>query len=135
MASRGPTQQEVAAKYQQLENQRRQLMAKMSELEGEQHEHGLVVDCLSKVDSNRKCFRMIGGVLVERTVKEVLPAVSQNKNQIGQVLTVLTKQFESKSKEVEDFKSKYGIQSQGQQQQQQQQQNQSDDAKSAGVLV
>lgn len=28
------------------------------------------------MDGDRKCFRITGGVLVERTVKEVLPAVA-----------------------------------------------------------
>lgn len=51
-------------------------------------------------------------VLVERTVKEVLPAVTQNKAQITQVITMLTGQLSKKQKELEAFKSKYGIVSQ-----------------------
>ena len=31
----------------------------------------------------RKCFRMVGGVLVERTVKDVLPALVSNKDKMG----------------------------------------------------
>lgn len=42
----------------------------------------LVVDTLKEVDPSRKCFRLIGGVLVERTVKEVLPALENNKEQV-----------------------------------------------------
>lgn len=44
----------------------------------ERDEHKLVVDTLSKLESERKAFRLVGGVLVERTVGDVLPAVSQN---------------------------------------------------------
>lgn len=33
---------------------------------------------MSKLEGDRKAFRLIGGVLVERTVGEVLPAVQQN---------------------------------------------------------
>lgn len=38
-----------------------------------------MIETLNEVDGNRKCFRMIGGVLVERTVKEVLPSLENNK--------------------------------------------------------
>lgn len=34
------------------------------------------------MDASRKCFRLVGGVLVERTVKEVLPALESNKEQV-----------------------------------------------------
>ena len=44
--------------------------------------HSIVMDALKKVDPGRKCFRMIGGVLVERTVKEVLPALQFNSEQV-----------------------------------------------------
>lgn len=42
----------------------------------------LVIDTLKDVDPSRKCFRLVGGVLVERTVKEVLPALESNKEQV-----------------------------------------------------
>lgn len=42
----------------------------------------LVIDTLKDVDPSRKCFRLVGGVLVERTVKEVLPALEANKEQV-----------------------------------------------------
>ena len=38
-----------------------------------------MIETLNEVDGNRKCFRMVGGVLVERTVKEVLPSLENNK--------------------------------------------------------
>ena len=43
----------------------------------------LVIETLKDVDASRKCFRLVGGVLVERTVKEVLPALESNKEQVG----------------------------------------------------
>ena len=42
----------------------------------------LVIETLKDVDPTRKCFRLVGGVLVERTVKEVLPALESNKEQV-----------------------------------------------------
>lgn len=42
----------------------------------------VVIEALKNVDSSRKCFRMIGGVLVERTVGDVLPALENNRKQV-----------------------------------------------------
>ena len=46
------------------------------------HKIRLVIETLKEVEKDRKCFRMIGGVLVERTVNEVLPALELNKEQV-----------------------------------------------------
>ncbi|ORZ41061.1 hypothetical protein BCR44DRAFT_1424302, partial [Catenaria anguillulae PL171] len=37
-----------------------------------------VIDTMKPLDGDRKAFRLVGGVLMERTVKEVLPALEQN---------------------------------------------------------
>jgi len=44
-----------------------------------------VIETIKDVDGDRKCFRMIGGVLVERSVKEVLPALRKNREQVSVV--------------------------------------------------
>lgn len=33
-------------------------------------------------EPGRKCFRLVGGILVERTVKEVVPAVKTNRDNV-----------------------------------------------------
>jgi len=38
----------------------------------------LVIDTLKPLDPQRKCFRLVGGILVERTVTEVLPTLEKN---------------------------------------------------------
>lgn len=42
----------------------------------------LVIDTLQDVDPSRKCYRLVEGILVERTVKEVLPALENNKEEV-----------------------------------------------------
>lgn len=50
--------------------------------------HSLVTEALKEVNPERKCYRLIGGVLVESTVKEVLPALESNKEMVSRVFEV-----------------------------------------------
>jgi len=42
----------------------------------------LVLKTLEGVDQDRRCFRMIGGVLVERKVGEIVPALTSNTEKV-----------------------------------------------------
>ena len=53
-------------------------------------EHSLVIDTLKEVDETRKCYLIVGGVLVEQTVQEVLPALENYKEQIQKITETLT---------------------------------------------
>jgi prefoldin subunit 2 len=55
-----------------------QLANKLAEFEMELSEHELVVNQLRPLDKGRKAYRLVGGVLVERTVGEVIPALEDN---------------------------------------------------------
>lgn len=51
----------------------------------------LVVDTLTPLEESRRAYRLVGGVLVERTVGEVLPTVKANQEGIKQLLQQLAK--------------------------------------------
>jgi|SaaInlStandDraft_6_1057023.scaffolds.fasta_scaffold109739_1 chaperonin cofactor prefoldin len=108
------------------------LMGKITELEGEIHDHrfvnhcscfvlcalcllftyslaSLVIDNLKPLDAGRRCYRMVGGVLVERTVGEVLPAVESNKTKISESVEKLKEVMYRKDKEVREYQAKYKI--------------------------
>jgi len=66
-----PTTQEIQQNYNRLQNDLQTLASKIGELEQEAEEHGLVLSTLDEAlaeEPDRKCFRLVGGVLVERTV-------------------------------------------------------------------
>ncbi|KAL0189716.1 hypothetical protein M9458_016815, partial [Cirrhinus mrigala] len=69
----------------------------------------LVIDTLKEVDPSRKCFRLVGGVLVERTVKEVLPALENNKEQISKIVETLNSQMQVKGRELTEYRERYNI--------------------------
>jgi prefoldin subunit 2 len=55
-----------------------QIAQKISELEQEKEEHQMVIDTMKPLDESRICYRLVGGVLVQKTVKETLPNVQAN---------------------------------------------------------
>ena len=68
------------------------------------HVHRLVLETLEPLPVDRKCFRMINGVLVERTVKDVVPALKTNSEGLKKVLEELMKQYRTKQTEMESWK-------------------------------
>ncbi|THH13636.1 hypothetical protein EW146_g6612 [Bondarzewia mesenterica] len=104
--------QEVQQNYSQLQSELQSIAAKIGELEQEAEEHVLVLSTLNEAlaeEPNRKCFRLIGGVLVERTVKDVVPALQTNRDGIRKVIANLAEQYKSKEEDFEKFKREYNI--------------------------
>ena len=71
-----------AIQYRDLMAECQQLMTKIADLESDRNEHILVEDTLKPLDGGRRAYRLVGDVLVERTVSEVLPSITQNKNNV-----------------------------------------------------
>ncbi|KAK8555118.1 hypothetical protein V6N13_103847 [Hibiscus sabdariffa] len=108
--SKEPVNEQVIANmYAAMRSELNQIYSKITELEMEVSEHSLVINAIQPLDSSRKCYRMIGGVLVERTIKEVLPAVQRNKEGLEEVISRLNETLEKKKKDIVDFETKYKI--------------------------
>eukprot|EP00602_Paraphysomonas_sp_CaronLab_P009738 CAMPEP_0185024038 /NCGR_PEP_ID=MMETSP1103-20130426/6930_1 /TAXON_ID=36769 /ORGANISM="Paraphysomonas bandaiensis, Strain Caron Lab Isolate" /LENGTH=129 /DNA_ID=CAMNT_0027556881 /DNA_START=62 /DNA_END=451 /DNA_ORIENTATION=+ len=104
--------EEIVNRYKQMNAECQQISAKLQELTLEKDEHRLVIDTLSKLEPERKAFRLVGGVLVERTVGEVLPTVTRNAEGIAQITETLENNLKTKDAETKAFKAKYGIMTQ-----------------------
>ncbi|CAJ1958657.1 unnamed protein product [Sphenostylis stenocarpa] len=102
-------EQAVANMYASMRSELNQIYSKITELEMEVSEHILVINAIQPLDQSRRCYRMIGGVLVERTIKEVLPAVQRNKEGLEEVVARLNEALEKKKKEITEFETKYKI--------------------------
>ncbi|KAK4498942.1 hypothetical protein PRZ48_009453 [Zasmidium cellare] len=103
-------QQELQTQYSNYKENLQAIAQKIGEVEQEAEEHKLVLETLTPLDGERKCFRMINGVLVERTVKDVLPALQTNADGLKKVLEDLVKQYQNKQSEMEKWKKKNNIQ-------------------------
>lgn len=104
------TEQQVVATYKSLRAEVRQMAEKIAELEAETTEHDRVIQTLNELPKDRRAYRMVGGVLVERTVQEVLPAVTANRDGIAQVLAQLNDNIKQKEKAADEWQRKYNIQ-------------------------
>lgn len=63
-----------------------------------------MLETLEPLPEDRKCFRMINGVLVERTVKEVVPALKTNSEGLKKVLDDFVVQYKAKQSEMDKWK-------------------------------
>lgn len=63
-----------------------------------------MLETLDPLNVDRKCFRMINGVLVERTVKDVKPALQTNSEGLKKVLDDLVKQYKTMQDDMEKWK-------------------------------
>ena len=52
-----------------------------------------MIETLDGVEKDRKCFRMVGGVLVERKVGEVEPALIGNRDKVIRVRFLLHSRY------------------------------------------
>ncbi|XP_066261507.1 prefoldin subunit 2 [Euwallacea similis] len=112
-AAKGPDPQEILAGFQALRTEQRSLSSKLSELEVDQNEHKMVIETLKNVNEERKCFRLIGGVLAERKVKDVLPILITNFEKLKEVIEKLNEQITKKGQEINEYREKFNIRFRG----------------------
>ncbi|XP_076457479.1 prefoldin subunit 2-like [Babylonia areolata] len=110
---KGKTQEQIVAGFQELRQQQRNIASRIAEVEMDMKEHELVIETLKEVAPDRRCYRMVGGVLVERTVGDVLPTLTTNKEQMSQFVETMGKQLESKGKEINAYREENNIRIRG----------------------
>eukprot|EP00457_Paulinella_chromatophora_P023028 gb/GEZN01026238.1/.p2 GENE.gb/GEZN01026238.1/~~gb/GEZN01026238.1/.p2 ORF type:complete len:133 (+),score=26.59 gb/GEZN01026238.1/:86-484(+) len=101
--------QQIISQYKAMQNKVRQIATKIGQLEGDRNEHKLVLATLEPLDPNRKVFRAIGGVLVERNVLQVIPAVKHNLEQLEAIIKQLTNTLKQEQAAAKAFREQYRI--------------------------
>ena len=80
------SEQEVALKYRQLQQETSALVSKILEIEEEKKEHELVMDTMKGLEDTRKCWRLVNGVLFEKTKSQVIPEIEAQVTNMNQVI-------------------------------------------------
>ena len=60
-------------------------MGKLLEIEDERKENELVLESISQLEDTRKCWRLVNGVLMEKTKVEVVPEMRTVINNLNAV--------------------------------------------------
>lgn len=70
----------------------------------------MVLDAIKDLEPERKCWRTVGGVLVERSIKEVIPALEDRiKNQLSPKIESFDQKLKMKQNEVDALEKKFNI--------------------------
>ncbi|XP_028154384.1 prefoldin subunit 2 [Diabrotica virgifera virgifera] len=112
-SDKGPTPEEILTGFQNLRAEQRALSGKLSEFELDLNEHKMVIETLKNVNEDRKCFRLIGGILTERKVKDVLPVLVTNQEKLKEFIEKLQEQITKKGSEINEYREKHNIKFRG----------------------
>lgn len=93
--------------------EREALATAVLERQQEAEEHDLVLKQLEKQDGSKRAWRLVGDVLVERTISEMIPEIAKNRDNLSAVAQNFKAQLERKQKEVLAFQEKYNIRIKG----------------------
>ncbi|KAL3775587.1 hypothetical protein ACHAW5_003490 [Stephanodiscus triporus] len=135
------SEQEILSTYRRMQSEMQGLVQNLTKIEMERNEHRLVEETLEPLDPDRRAFRLVGGVLVcqclslhlkfnfrhgfidaetppdifiqvERTVREVLPTVSEHRKNLDIFVVNMKDKLDSLQKEAAAWKAKYNIKTQ-----------------------
>lgn len=101
--------QQIIQTYKAMRANITELASKLTELDSDKTEHQLVLRAIKDLPRTRRCYRSIGGVLVERTVGDVQPAVERNVRGIEELIGRLSGELREKEREADEFRAKYNI--------------------------
>lgn len=102
-------EREIVERYKMLLNERDAIAGMILERQSDLDEHLLVLKTLKSCQGDRKAWRLVGDVLVERTVESVIPEIEKNKDNLSGVVDNAKQQLENKAKEMREFEKKHNI--------------------------
>jgi prefoldin subunit 2 len=79
----------------------------MMEVEEERKENELVLESISKLEDTRKCWRLVNGVLMEKTKVEVVPEMRVVINNLNAVTKQITDTLVAVRQEIKNLEGAY----------------------------
>jgi prefoldin subunit 2 len=79
----------------------------MMEVEEERKENELVLESISKLEDTRKCWRLVNGVLMEKTKVDVVPEMRVVINNLNAVTKQITDTLVAVRQEIKNLEGAY----------------------------
>ena len=83
------------------------LVGKLMELEDEKKENEMVLEAISKLEDSRKCWRLVNGVLLEKTKLKVVPEMRVVINNLNNVVNQITTSLVAIRQEIKNLEAAY----------------------------
>lgn len=99
----------LIAQLQGMRNECNKLKKRINTLREEIEEHESAANVLGKFDSARPCKRAVGGVLMESSVGEILPAVQNEQKLLAKAMEEMTAKLHENEKQMNEFQKKHDI--------------------------
>ena len=128
-------QREVAKRYNILHQETNALVSRLMEVEDERKENQLVLESISKLEDDRKCWRLVNGVMFEKTKAEVVPEIEGMIKNLMVVAKQLNDGLHQKKQEMSKLEQAYEHIMKAAKAKQGSQQDIGGEAKAGGVLV
>lgn len=95
---------DLQQQYNRYKSQIQDLELKINELESDAEEHRLVLETLNNTDKSRQCKKMVGSVLVDKTVGEVIPALEETRDALLKAIKTLSDDLDKTRKLMDKWK-------------------------------
>ena len=82
-------------------------MSRIMEIDDERKEHQLVLDTIKDVEDTRKCWRLVNGVLFEKTKADLVPELTTSVQNMQNVINQLSDALQIKKQESFKLEQQY----------------------------
>ena len=100
----------IVEKYQRLRQDLKDLQTKQIQFELDLQQHERVLETIVGLDEKRKCYRLVGEVLVQTTIGEARPALEAQRDSLKDLFETFSQKIELKDKEIQQYQTDNKIQ-------------------------
>uniref|UniRef100_A0A7S0LVU9 Prefoldin subunit 2 n=1 Tax=Cryptomonas curvata TaxID=233186 RepID=A0A7S0LVU9_9CRYP len=94
---------------QGMKNECNVIAQRISSLEQERDDHDVVQAILGDFPPARRCYRSVGGILMERTVADVVPEIRSEWGKLSKAIQELANLAQEKHRAIEAFQAEHSI--------------------------